>query len=854
MRILALAAAFVAGTFSSISAQSTGGKVALDLLGEARPRVFFFRNAEQTANTRLYPDLEVWDRAFSRLGGIMGKCLEEELPGRMEKNPGYFTEFKRRHPNQVVLLHLNGNARDPRFETGAYFPGHWIYREATLVLEDVPAESGESVIKVKSARDFRTDTGRYRSAADDLALFDIAPDGRHDWASGEQMTVLSVDRSANTLRVRRGQYGTKPRAFRAGKSRAAAHEVEGPWGRNSHLLWLYNYSLQCPKDADGMSAADRYVSDIARWFGPRGLLSNLDGLEFDVFFHVTTGDTDGDGVVDDGIVGGVNAYGQGTVDFARKLRARMGPSFILMGDGALGVGGVKSQRAFGIFNGIESEGFPNLQDWAFEDWSGALNRHRFWFSNAHGPSFHYINHKWNEPVPGKPGETRAPDVPFSRHRLAFAGAEFADAMMCGVLMPPGGKDGSVGIWDEWWAGTEKRLGWLGVPEGPAVHLATRTPDLLGGSGQGAALPGHMSGEGRFERTDDGVRVVTAPGRSRTTFTFRGIPIRGPHLYLEWTMKGDPLAGFSGEVARFVSVAVSGGGVDLLAQDPVDSGFAYRGKPEEPMDKASGAQVSPRRKTRLGEDTLPSLLTHPPTQGPKGYTYWCQDAWVPQDGELRFSIGMGEKSPERSDGVWFSVWVAEIGNDVIGPFTRIFEANTKESRWIAQRVPLPGLGQKRLRFKFVADCGPRDHAVTDHAYWGRVRLATSSVERETPLVSPPGMTWVNGRFFTSGYGLWDLSGETLDLTFDVEGPEPVVLQSLRAYGAPDTVMRAYRKGLILANPSRSPQTFDLGALQPGKSYRRLSGTENQDRQANDGKPVGATLTLGERDAIFLQRER
>ena len=99
----------------------------------------------------------------------------------------------------------------------------------------------------------------------------------------------------------------------------------------------------------------------------------------------------------------------------------MGADFIIQGDGALGPGGLRSQRAFRILNGIESEGLPNLSDWDFDDWSGGLNRHGFWLANAHPPAFSYINHKWIEPVPGQPGRTRNPDVPFSRHRLSLAG-------------------------------------------------------------------------------------------------------------------------------------------------------------------------------------------------------------------------------------------------------------------------------------------------------------------------------------------------------------------------------------------------------------------------------------------------
>jgi hypothetical protein len=116
-----------------------------------------------------------------------------------------------------VLLHFNGNARDPRYHTEDYFPGHWVYRKATTVVKDVPAKAGETVIQVEDARDFRVNAGRYRTSNDDLALFRITPDGKHDWRYGEQVQLISADAEANTITARRGCYGTQPLRFEAGR-------------------------------------------------------------------------------------------------------------------------------------------------------------------------------------------------------------------------------------------------------------------------------------------------------------------------------------------------------------------------------------------------------------------------------------------------------------------------------------------------------------------------------------------------------------------------------------------------------------------------------------------------------------
>jgi len=501
----------------------------LTILGPDYPRAFFFRACESgPSNKRM--TYEKWAAEFGRLSGIIGKCLDEEVLGREANNPEWFSRFKRDYPNQVVLLHFNGNARDPLYKTEKYFPGHWIYRKATLIISDVPATSGETVIKVENVRDFHVGTGRYRTSNDDIALFGVTPDGKHDWNYCEQVQLISVDQNASTIRVKRGCYGTKPLAFKAGKARAAAHQTEGPWGKNNHLLWFYNFTTHCPRDAEGKTCADRLLDDLAAWFGKGGKLEAFDGIEFDVMFNVTRGDTNGDGEEDNGIIGGTNQYGIGMVEFARQLRKQLGPNRIIQGDGALGPGGVRSQRAFNILNGIESEGWPNIHDWKFDDWAN----------------------------------------------------------------------------------------------------------------------------------------------------------------------------------------------------------------------------------------------------------------------------------------------------------------------------------QRIRLKFVADCGPMNNATTDHGFWGDVKIVRANIREE--MLTPPKayMTWLNDRFFASTFYFRKLRSKTVDLTFHIEGSEPVTIQKITAHSHPDAMYRIFENGIVLANPGHSSYAFDLAKLSPGRSYRRLQATAGQDTQANNGENIGATVTLGPLEGLFLLR--
>jgi hypothetical protein len=825
----------------------------LDILQERYPRAFFFRAAEGAWDPHRYPTYESWEEQFNRLQGIMGKCLDEECVGREPRNIDFFSRFKQEHPRQAVLVHFNGNARDPRYHTEYYFPGHWVYRRATNVVEDVPAEAGESVIRVEDVGDFRVGGGRYRTSNDDIALLRAAPDGKHDWHYCEQVQLISVDKKASTIRVRRGCYGTEPLRFEAGRSRAAAHAVEGPWGRTNHILWFYNFATHCPRDREGKSCADRLVDDLARWFGPGGKLAAFDGVEFDVMQNQTRGDTDGDGIEDDGVVDGVNRYGIGMVQFARQLRERMADDFILQGDGAIGPGGSRSQRAWGLLNGIESEGWPNLRDWEIEDWSGGLNRHFFWREGARRPAFNYVNHKWVENVPGEPGVVRHPQVAFARHRLVFAACQFFDAASCYSLAPPRDPDGKFGVWDELRCGVENRLGWLGRPEGPARRLAAQSPDLLAGRGAGEQLAALVSGEVRAEATRDGVRISARdPAAPDLRFGIRGIPARGSELCVFVSMQGQSMTGYPHEIARLAEVGVLGGMVDLLADGPLTTGMKVRGSADEsPIDAATGALVQTGPRAIAGK-RLATRFVHPPYRAGTGYVFWTQEARVPSGGVLRFSIGMGPVSPARSDGVRFEVQAAEVSGRQAGEYRKIFERTTNLHQWLPQSVALSRYAGNRVRLKFIADCGPNDDATADHAHWGDVKIVRSGTADDEITEAERHMTWVNDRSFQSSFYFRRIRSKEVDLSFAIEGSEPVTVHAVTAYAHPDTICRVFEGGIVLANPSYQPWTFDLAKLTPGKSYRRIQAVATQDVQTNNGLPVGEQVTLGKQDALFLKR--
>ncbi|HID77286.1 MAG TPA: hypothetical protein EYP56_14980, partial [Planctomycetaceae bacterium] len=353
-RLLIVLAGWAAATCAAPSAASAQpSSWHLDVLAGRYPAAFFFRSAEGlAANPRI--EYHRWKGCFSRLMGIEGKVLDEEVPGRSLRNIEFFVRFKRQHPEQLVLLHYNGNARDPRFQREPFFAGHFLYYNGARILDDVPAEEGETEIRVADATLFRTGIGRYRDKNDDVGLCLVDEDGRPDWHHSEQVQLVAVDAKRNVIRVRRACYGTRPMAFPGGRAYAAAHVTEGPWGRQSHLLWFYNYSTACPRDRQGRSCAEVHADELARRFSSGGELEAFDGIEFDVL-HDRAGrrgkkrspDCDADGRVDGGIIDGMNTYGIGVIEFCQQLRKRLGPKRLILADGA----SIANQRAFGILNG-----------------------------------------------------------------------------------------------------------------------------------------------------------------------------------------------------------------------------------------------------------------------------------------------------------------------------------------------------------------------------------------------------------------------------------------------------------------------------------------------------------------------
>ncbi len=851
--VLAVAAAPAADPATNQGAASAVRPPALRVLRDEYPRAYFFRSSEAMA-ANPHTSYKIWEACFERLMGIEGKSLDEELPGRSQRNVEFFTRFKQRHPDQLVMLHYNGDARDPRDHTGQFFAGHWLYGVGARITADVLAQDGETEISVDRPELFHIGIGRYRTSNDDVGLCELTAQGRPDWGRAEQVELLAVDVKRKAIRVRRACFGTTARSFTAGRAYAAVHVSEGPWGgATSRLLWLYNYATCCPRDVQGRTCADVLANDLAAHFGPGGDLAAFDGLEFDVLYNQPVAarrvvDADADGQPDGGWVGGRNAYGIGVVEFCRQLRYKMGPQKLILADGMEPT----NQRAFHLLNGIESEGWPILNDWELRDWSGGLNRHFFWASNAFAPVLNYINHKYSTPGDA-PGQLQQPDVPLSIHRLVMAVSTFTDSAFCYIYAPPKQSGELFGIWDELQKGGDHQPGWLGRPRGPAVRLAERESDTLGGLGA-AELRKRLHGHGvTFSLDGDRVRIAASdPQAQRMRFRLSGVPCRGPDLLVIATLHGATMRGYPGEMPRLAWMGITGPGEQLTEAEPPATGMAVRGKEETELAPDSGAMVQWFAHATLGDQPRGAYLVHPPYRGGVGYTFWQRDTDVPPAAQLTFFTGMGPRSPGRSDGVTFRVLVAEVRDRLAGPFRQVFEHSQIESRWIEHRVSLADWAGKRVRLKFVSDCGPKDNAVADHSYWSDVATVVSDAAH--PAVQPVEfMTWVGDRPFASSFYFSAVTAPTVELQWTVEGPEPIWLSAVRAHPSADAIYREFEHGLVLGNPSPHDYSFDLPRLLPGQKFRRLRGSAGQDRTTNNGSAVDEPLTLGSKDGLFLIRQ-
>ena len=532
----------------------------LEIFEEEYPRAGYFRVAE-FAIRKFYNGDEggyrPWSRRMAELSGIMGKTEYEEL---LDNNPHeqiytWFKRFKDEYPEKFVIVHMNGRGRIPNYRLEKFSPGHWLYFEGSDVQTSLPAATEskyrkEMWIEVDDPSHFRMDNGMRFNRPDDITLVRKKADGTFDWEHAEYVRLIEI--RGNQLLVQRAMFNSEARAFEAGKTYAAPHVMGGPWETTYNMVWYYNLSTACPRDARGKSCADVLLEELSGNFAEGGRWETFDGVQFDVMMSIpTTGyherrkalgqraDVNMDGKQDDGMIDGVQTYGIGCYDFLTRLRAAVGPDRIIAADGR--EHGCQ-RTGNGALNGVEMEGIPEQRPYGYITWSTTYNMLNLWKPLTANPKFNYGAFRYNTP------DHLSRKEMFQYYRLGFAQSVFTDSfILCNSWLTLHEIPNLRELFDL--DKHEPVIGWLGKPLSEARFMAAEAPDQLNGMGN-PICPGiltdapsrpsvHASQPVTYataEFTEEGVLEIT-PTKERDVFGFvlRNVPYISDEVYVEVTM-------------------------------------------------------------------------------------------------------------------------------------------------------------------------------------------------------------------------------------------------------------------------------------------------------------------------------
>ncbi len=512
---------------------------------EEYPRAFFFRFPERVDH---FDNYNHWENEFGRLQGICSKALNEELSMlNAGKCQDYFNQFGKDHPDKVVLLHFNGRSRDPRFDTGKYFSGHWIYHPGCLLTHSISPSN--KVIHVEDGNLFKTNYGLAgMSRNDDIVIVPLDEDGNKQWARAEHATIISLD--GNQLSIERARYGSEAGRFEAGRTYVAPHMVEGPWGgEQNNLMWYYNLSTTCPKDVEGKTCSDVLAGEIADWFSEDGILNGFDGIQFDISPWSTGSafgryaDINGDGNADNGIINGINTFGQGVYAFYEKLRILLGDEKIIIADGGVDY----SQRAVDLLNGMEAEGLCSWND-VYKEFSKPLSIFSYWKKHVQYPDMSYVTHK----------DLMEGGYLSNRERLAMGTAACLELAVNTFKRRPSNEGYFTGLPDELIKGVENQANWLGKPTGSLIQMAFLANDILEGKSF-SHFSGNITTEGCTATvTDTSLMVSSNGGTGPMTVTLKGIRLPPGDVTISFdSMALDSLPGFKPVIPRQIFVSLPG---------------------------------------------------------------------------------------------------------------------------------------------------------------------------------------------------------------------------------------------------------------------------------------------------------
>jgi hypothetical protein len=395
---------------------------------------------------------------------------------------------KARWPDKIVTLQdAYGGVSEEDYAN--VWPGHLLYKPGTLSSQNIsPQDTVISVqdpsLIVKNARRLEKMQKKTPLA---LIIYALDKAGKPDWSHAEHLVAERID--GQKITVKRGQWGSKPLAFEAGKTVIAPHMMF--WARQ----WQVNFSLHSPRGGAGnLTAAEWY----ARHAADNLAQASADGIEFDVG-RWTWGapeqqamDIDNDRVADYGYLDGVNSFGLGGRVFFRELRRLVGPDKIIQADSNDAMFGV---RGWQYLNGVQLESFPAANH--FDRFSTAFLHLRMWAENAQ--ALPHISYPFTKTPTTVYANARNADgsKTDARFRIGLAAACLTGmphpfASLGNLKFDPANvianDDGSnqhfgVFAWDEYQGGDRHDWHWLGRPLAPAQQDLSDlgTADLLAGT-------------------------------------------------------------------------------------------------------------------------------------------------------------------------------------------------------------------------------------------------------------------------------------------------------------------------------------------------------------------------------------
>ncbi len=455
------------------------------------PRAFHFRKSEADA---LVMSLDQWEPRYDKLMGVVGKMYNEDeihLSGANADFPqrAIFRSFKSTHPDQMALLHFDGQLRNIATErtTEYYAPQHFLYYVQQPGYSGLSSTATQSVIRTVSPvyLYFKRAVANYRN--EDVVLVKKAADGGLDWNTYEYTTLISYENdnaAGDGILVERGRYGSSRKNWIADDYYLLVPVSNGPWDIELNNHWVYNFSSWCPVDSNGQTCADVFSDEIAGMLMQTHAWSipEFDGVEFDIMLTDIKNiglnnrgiDSNCDGIPDFGYDGEINRYGGGIYHLGQLLRQKLGNGKLILGDGA----DLRNQRCFGLFNGMEKESVIVGNDLELADeWTTQVNRLRFWNSHAYAPALSYVNWKYIVEVDGVRTWLNL-DQNLARLNLAtLANLDTAVSFYSYKML----SDPNA-VHDEAVCGADQIIGWLGAPKEDFRCLATNGVDLLDGSG------------------------------------------------------------------------------------------------------------------------------------------------------------------------------------------------------------------------------------------------------------------------------------------------------------------------------------------------------------------------------------